>query len=413
MRSNIKENKVKILLKILIVIIIITIPNCVIVRAANDTVVSDKNWSEWQERDYWEWHTRTTTNDKSYNGEHIGIENDTISFYGYGQTSYKDFLYKEYTNPGKKIFKLILDESKANYHSLDGSGFIFNASKTDNKLSGYVLLFKEKTVCLYRLDDVDINTFEKSSNKTVDMYGKLLETIDKSNSTIRDLVIEASPKNINVTEGGTEILNVDLDYSIHEGESFGLISSYAEHDCNILSIIEFYEFKITLEDYKISVLNTNLSNEPIQGGYFELKNENGEIVKEGEANSNGIFSVEGVKEGIYTIQQKSQPEGYALNDTIYKFKLTNEGKIVDINTGEEINLVVKNEKIEEETINKNPNTNEKENSNKLNDEKDNTKSSIPLPNTGEKGWVFFIAIGLVVIFGVYIAIKLKEYKIVK
>lgn len=414
MRNPIKQNKAKKLLKILALVIILTTINSRVVKAVDDTVISNENWNKWQEIDYWEWHTRTTTNDKAYNGEHIVFENDVINFYGYGQTSYKDFLYKEYTNSGKKTFKFILDESKANYHSLDGSGFIFNASKINDKLSGYIILFKEKTVCLYRLDDVDINTFETTPNTTMDTYGKLIETKDKSDNTIRNLVIEVTPTNIKVTEGGTEIFNVNLDYSIHTGESFGLISSYAQHDCNILSTIEFYELKIILEDYKISVLNTDLSDTPIQGGYFELKNENGEIVKEGETNSDGIFSIEGVKAGIYTLQQKNQPEGYILNDTIYKFKLTNEGKIVDIDTGEEINLVVKNEKIEEENINENPDTNTIPNTNSsLNNKNDTTKSSIPIPNAGEKGWVLFIAIGLIVIFGVYIVIKLKEYKIVK
>lgn len=405
-------NNIKKILKILVLLIIITISNCVVAKAVDDTVISNENWNKWQERDYWEWHTRTTTNDKAYNGEHIVFENDTIKFYGYGQTSYKDFLYKEYTNPGKKIFKFILDESKANYHSLDGSGFIFNASKINDKISGYVILFKEKTVCLYRLDDVDINKFETTSETTIDTYGKLLETKNKSDIAIRNLVIEVTPRNVKVTEAGTEIFNLNLDYSIHTGESFGLISSYAQHDCNILSTIEFYELKIVLEDYKISILNTDLNNSPIQGGYFELKNENGEIVKEGESNSDGIFSIKGVKEGIYTLQQTKQPEGYILNDTIYKFKLTNEGKIVDVNTGKETSLVVKNKKIEEENITEKPIANTNTNS-ILNNKNDTTKSSIPIPNTGEKGWVLFIAIAFITISGVYFVIKLKEYRIVK
>lgn len=412
MKNNIKRNNAKKILGILILLVIVIL-NYTIVKAADSTVVSDKNWNEWQKKDYWEWNTRTTATatDKAYNGEHIVFENDSIKFYGYGQTSYKDFLYKEYTNPGKKIFKFILDESKANYHSLDGSGFIFNASKTDDKLSGYVILFKETTVCLYRLDDVDVNKFKTTSQTTIDTYGKLLETKNKSNNSIRNLVIEATPKNVKVTEAGTEILNVNLDESIHVGESFGLISSYAEHNCDILSTIEFYQLKISLEDYKISVSNTDLNNSPIQGGYFELKNEKGEVIKEGKADSNGIFSIDGVKEGIYTVQQKIQPDGYILNDTIYKFKLTSEGKIVDVESEKEINLVIKNKKIEQENTDTNTNTNKKTNT--VQDKNDNTKSSIPIPNAGEKGWMIFIGIGIITIFGVYLLIKLKEYKMVK
>ena len=410
MKNTIKQNKLKKLFKILIILIIITVLNSIVVKAADDVVISGENWKEWQERDYWEWHTRTTTDDKAYNGEHIVLQNNVIDFYGYWQNSYKDFLYKEYGNAGKKIFKFILDESKANYHTLDGAGFIFKASKKNDKLSGYVIMFRESTVCLYRLKDVDINTFETTPNTTIDTYGELIETKNKSNSTIRNLVIEASPTNIKVTEDGNEILNVNLDYSMHTGESFGLIASYVQHSCEILSKIEFCQLDIILEDYKNSVLNTDLNGTPIQGGYFELKNENGTIIKEGQTNSSGVFNMDGLQEGIYTIQQKKQPEGYILNDTIYKFKITSEGKVVDIDTGKETSLIVKNKKIEEENINENdsPNTNKKPNTNNvLNNKNDITQSSIPIPNAGEKGWMLFIAIGLIAIFGLYIVIKLK------
>ena len=62
---------------------------------ANDNKEDTNNWDEWQKEDYWEWHTRETTKDMAYNGKHIQIQDNAIDFYGYGVTSYKDFLYKE------------------------------------------------------------------------------------------------------------------------------------------------------------------------------------------------------------------------------------------------------------------------------------------------------------------------------
>lgn len=415
MEEYIKQKNKKVIskyLKIIILLIMVIASNNAIIKATDDTVISSTNWEEWQKEDYWEWHTRTTTDDKAYNGNHIVIENDVIDFYGYGQISYKDFLYKEYKNPGKKIFKFRIDETKANYHTLEGAGFIFNASKIEDKFSGYVILFKEKTVCLYRLDNVDINTFETTPNTTMDTYGKLILSKDKSDSTIRDLVVEVTPTSIKITESGTEIINVNLDYNIHTGESFGLISSYVQHDCAILSNIEFSQIQMIIEDYKVSVLNTDLNGTPISGGYFELKNENGEIIKEGKTDNDGTFNIEGIKEGIYTIQQKTPPENFILNDTVYKFKVTNEGKVVDIDTGEEINLIVKNEKIKEESKNNVNNITDNEDNNSIiSEEKDNTISSIPIPNAGEKAWMIGIAIVLVISLSIYLVIKLKEYKI--
>lgn len=216
----------------------------------DETVISSDNWEEWQDKDYWEWHTRTTTDDWAYNGEHIQIQNDVIDFYGYWQNSYKDFLYKDYKNSGKKTFEFIIDEKNASYHTLDGAGFIFNSKKEDGKLSGYILLFTQNTVNLYRLDDVDINEFETTSNKIVADYGELITSVTKTNSTIHKLKVITTPTNVNVQEDGKELMNVNLDYSKHVGNSFGLISSYTQHACSILSKIEFSQFKMKIEDYK-------------------------------------------------------------------------------------------------------------------------------------------------------------------
>ena len=117
MEFNMKKKKLKVIYKIICVIMLIIFSNLNFVMATETTVVDSNNWEDWQQYNYWEWHTRTTTDDKAYNGKHIVIQNDVIDFYGYWQNSYKDFLYKEYENPGKKIFKFIIDESKANYHT--------------------------------------------------------------------------------------------------------------------------------------------------------------------------------------------------------------------------------------------------------------------------------------------------------
>lgn len=418
-----QKNILKCLKALMLLVGIITLMG-MNVKAADNTVISSENWNEWQDENYWEWHTRTTTDDKAYNGNHIVIQNDVIDFYGYWMNSYKDFLYKEYKNPGKKIFNFRIDETKANYHTLDGAGFIFNAKKENNKLSGYILLFRESNVCIYRVGKIDIQAFEVTSNKTIADYGTLIKSVPKTNSTIHDLSVEATPTNIKVTEGGQELLNVNLDYSLHAGDSFGLISSYVQHACSILSKIQFSQLKMTLEDYKATVLNTDLNNKTIPGGYFEVKNENGELISEGKADEKGILNISGLKEGTYTIQQKKAPEGYILNDTTYKFKITNEGKVIDVETGKEISLIIKNKKIE---------TNQQENNidnsidntidNSINNiinsstnnniQKDNTISSKPIPNAGEKIWI----IGLISIlaggFSIGLLIKLKKYKIVK
>lgn len=414
-----KKNNIRLIYKIIYVLMITMFININIVMAAETTTVIDSNnWEDWQQNDYWEWHTRTTTDDKAYNGNHIVIQKNVIDFYGYWQNSYKDFLYKEYNNPGKKIFKFIIDESKANYHTLDGAGFIFNAAKKDNKLSGYVLLFKEKTVSLYILEDVNISKFETTPNTTLDTYGKCLATVNKLNSQKHNIYVEATPTNIKIIEDTKTILNEKLDYTKHKGDSFGLISSYVQHSCSILSKIEFSQLEMKLEDYELEIKNTDLENNALQGGKFELKNEKGEVVKKGNTDKDGIFSIKGILPGEYTVQQTKEPNGYILNDTVYTFKVTEEGKIIDTKTNEEIEIIVKNKKIEKEDIENKNETNKIENTTKnenfnINRTQDTTISNKVIPKTGEKSYITKMIILCIAILGIAIGFILKKYEKIK
>ena len=305
----------------------------------------------WKNEDYWEWHTRNTTKDAAYNGRHIVMEGDNIAFYGYGDVSYKDFLYKEYSRTGIKKFAFIIDEKRANYHTLDGAGCILNANKSeDNKLTGYILLFREKEICLYRIEDVPIDEFEVKPNRLVSHYGTLVKSVTKSATTIREIYIEARPTHLILKEGNSELMNLDLDYSKHAGESFGLISSYSQHACSQLSKIEFIELYISIEDFENRAINVDTQKNPLTGGEFVLKDESGNVIQTGTTNENGEFIFRGLKPGTYTIQQTKEPKGYIINNNIYRFKMRNDGKTVDENSGEEIQIIIENEKIIETPV---------------------------------------------------------------
>lgn len=396
---------------ILMILIMLFINNNV--KANNEITDSSMEWKEWQKEEFWEWHTRTTTNDQAYNGKHIVIQNDSIDFYGYGDNSYKDFLYKEYKNPGKKIFQFRLDEEKANYHTLDGAGFIFNAKKEDNKLSGYILLFMEKSINLYSIKDVDITEFETTQNRKVSNYGELIKSFQNTDSKIHDLRVEATPTSLKVIDGEEELINEKLEFEQHEGESFGLISSYTQHNCNILSKIEFSELKMTIEDYSVKVINTDTEDNVISGGIFEIKDENGNVVGNGKTDENGMLYITGIYEGNYTLQQKQAPNGYILNDQIYKFKIDSDGNLISEGIEKDNNLIIKNEKIKEEVeINTENNTIENdaiENNTKI----DNTRSNKIIPNAGNKMLTIMMLMLLAVGISTFLIIKLKGYKDIK
>lgn len=358
-------------------------------------------------REYWTWHTRTTTDDQAYNGEHIKILDNKIIFYGYGVNSYKDFLYKEFNYTGKKIFKIIVDESKASYHTLEGAGFLINSTIKDNKISGYVLLYGEKTIDLYRIDDLNLQTFKTAANSKVSTYGTLVKSINKQTSGIHNVVVEATPTNITVKDN-EQTISINLDYSKHVGNSFGLISSYVQHNCSILSTIVFEKLEIAIENYEIPVETVEKDNEEqkLSGAKYEVKNEKGEVVAQGTSNSNGIFNIEGLQEGNYTITQTTAPSGYKINENEVKFKITNEGKAVDITTNEEIKLKFENEKIPVE--NNNTINNNIDNTVVTTKKPDNTTLQTKLPKTGESiVTIALIIVGIIAI--TYFAMKIRKY----
>lgn len=381
----------KVFLKIIFLISII------LFLFSSKTMAETNNWKEWQEKNYWEWHTRTTTDDKAYNGEHIKIEDDKINFYGYGVVSYKDFLYKKYKNNGKKTFSFRIDESQANYHTLDGAGIIFNSNIVNNKLTGYVLLFKEKEIVIYRLENINIDEFETTPNKTIEMYGTIVSKCSKNNTGIHDLVIEIIPTNISIKENDTQIVNEKLEYSLNVGNDFGLISSYSQHDCAILSKIEFSQFDIKIEDYTYEILNTDINNNPVAGGTFILEDEKGNKILEESTNENGVFSVKNLTPGRYIVKQIKAPDGYEINNEEFPFIVSNDGKMLDINTNKETNIIVKNNK-KQQTV---------KNENKASlTIVDNTLANKIIPKTGITRIV--IIFGIIFTFGIIQYIKYKK-----
>lgn len=293
------------------------------------------------EPEFWQWNTRETTSDQAYNGVHIELT-DTIYFRGYGNISYKDFLYKKYDYPGKKIFKFQIDETKGNYHTLNGTGFFVNAKQDNGKITGEVILIEKENISAYRLEDVDIETFKTQDGTfevgmNIEQYStEVLARETKPNTQIHKLVITASPTNITIIDNNEEIINIGLDASKHAGEDFGPLVSYVNHNCNRLSQLEFSEYIVELKDFKLPVTVKDDIGNIIEGAKFQIKNSLGETIREGNTNINGLWNVKGLKEGSYTLEQiQTIPEHIKDNNT-YSFRVTNTGKMVDTTTGAEI-----------------------------------------------------------------------------
>ena len=150
---------------------------------------------------------------------------------------------------------------------------------------------------------------------------------------------------------------------------------------------------INNKTYKI--LNTDTENNAISGGEFILKDSKGNKILEGKSNSNGIFSAENLQPGRYTVKQTKAAEGYEINNEEYEFIVTEDGKMLDVNTNKEIEIIIKNEK--------------KKITNENLVEKDNTIANKPIPAAGMKKIIVIFA--GVLILGVIQYLKYKKYNI--
>ena len=263
--------------------------------------------------------TETTSSDMAYNGPHIYFNNNetqekSILFSGYGRTSYKDFVFKNNYDDNKKVFNLIMDDSAANYHSIEGAGFMFNTNIDDNGtpnnidddiINGYVLLFSRRVISISKIENVNLRYFHSVDFSTIVPvetnevgiynYAKCLgqdvdglrpvfrEVVD---TTYHNLTITVSKENVYVIDNGIQIFNFDFDPLTNPGNGYGLITSYAQHNCSLLSTITFKGITLTTIDKTENIKSLcNVSSE-----YVKLS---GNI--KGELDIDNLENITGIK----------------------------------------------------------------------------------------------------------------------
>ncbi|MFD0673870.1 S-layer homology domain-containing protein [Cohnella sp. GCM10027633] len=190
---------------------------------------------------------------------HVQLLNEgkTVAFYGYTKPGYNDFMLTSGNPTGKKIITFDMDESKVDYHSMEGGGFLFN-SKIDatGKLSGNAILYVSNGIRVFRIDNVDANMFHNETNyASLDLIPgvKLLKSFTKSDNAQQHAIkIIATYEELNMWDNGAHIIeNLDLKKDVTNapvtpitGEEFGPIVSHINHGCQIISIFTYDNMKL-------------------------------------------------------------------------------------------------------------------------------------------------------------------------
>lgn len=140
-------------------------------------------------------------------------------------------------------------------------------------------------------------------------------------------------------------------YFLHEAEQDG--KAYLLDD-------GYYYFEIREDGETVTVSNADnglFLNTPILGSLvitksdvsdgkllpnvgFRIRNEHGEIVREGYTDENGVVRFDGLRYGKYTYQEFTA-DGYKVDDTEYPFEITENGQVIAVTmTNEPISVEI-------------------------------------------------------------------------
>ena len=193
----------------------------------------------------WAWTAYDHPNYDTSSGydKHIIIDGKNIKMDGYLQAGYKDFLFVDDENSTRKVFELDFQrdqtsryDSEYNWHSMYGGGFLFNTSinEKENTISGYYILITESGAELFKVDNMEFDTFRNSENR-----GERLSTFTFDNRFDKHHIkIDVSSNSVSLYDGETLVID---DYTLTDnyGNGFGPITSHIRHYCEQRSYFTF------------------------------------------------------------------------------------------------------------------------------------------------------------------------------
>ncbi len=186
---------------------------------------------------------------------HIIIDGDNIRMMGYGQVAYKDFLLVNDEENSRKIFTFDIQRDKTDWHSMEGGGFLFNASVRDNTLSGFCALITQSGLRLYQIQGANVDSFRNSFYQGMSSFGKLLKTYPISDIYAEHHIkIEVGKKSVSLWDGDKLLIN---EYELPEndyGFGYGPITSHISHSCRQQSYFTFSNIRMqTVSGYYVKL----------------------------------------------------------------------------------------------------------------------------------------------------------------
>lgn len=182
-------------------------------------------WTEYDHYNYSDYYLPTLD-------KHIIYDGDNIKMLGYSYAPLKDFLLVEDDDDSRKILSFDIQRDQTDWHSMEGGGFLFNASVKNNTLSGFCVLLTRYGLKLIEITGVNVNSFRNGSYEYVQNAGRLLATYPISNVYAEHHIkIEIDSSKISLWDDDELLIN---QYELPErdyGYGYGPITSHGSHGC--------------------------------------------------------------------------------------------------------------------------------------------------------------------------------------
>lgn len=215
------------------------------------TATNNFGFVEYQQENYKE----PYRNNEIY--DHIYMEGNDIVMKGYTDKPFKDMYITQqnddnssYIHSQQKLITFNIKRDSTDWHTMEGGGFIFDASIKDGKLTGNCILVTQKEVRLYQIRNKDFERFRGGQignirNCALTLPGYTLpSSYSASDHKIAIRIDKQTREKITVWVDNKMIID-NLDIQKLEGDDFGPLVSYDSHCCKELSMFTFSDIQMS------------------------------------------------------------------------------------------------------------------------------------------------------------------------
>lgn len=175
--------------------------------------------------------------------KHILCYDKDIKMLGYYYAPMKDFLFIPDENKCTKIFEFDLQRDNTDWHSMEGGGFLFNTTVSDeeNYIQGYCILVTQSGLRISKVNRTDLSQFRYGALDYVYQFGELIQEFPLEDVYANHhLILAVNDNNISIYDGDKMIVN---NYALPDDGlntyGYGPITSHLNHWCSQKSYFTF------------------------------------------------------------------------------------------------------------------------------------------------------------------------------